>query len=736
MSWISILIFLYVAVAGWGQSEFPASGKAVPELAAYETNLLPVLRKWAIPGAAVAITDQGRLVYARGFGFADREAGIVVQPNSLFRLASISKTFTGMTILRLAQEGKLSLDAKFRNLIPDIAPPAGATPDARLANVTVRQLLQHTGGWDKDIPVDHVVQFTAASRALGVNRSAVTPLDMVRYALGQRLDFDPGTQYSYSQTGYLILGRIIEKVTGKKYEDAVRETLFAGSGAASMKLGHALPALREAGEVRYYDYPGAPLTNTPVVPGAAVPATGPYGNFWVEQSEAYGGWIGNAVDLMKYINALEGRRGPSILNAASLAAIAARPAAPVGQTGNFVGLTWRITPLTSGAHWWHTGGATGTRNVLARRQNNRDWVVLMNMRPQDEETIVTEIFTAMSTAETQVRTWPTHDLFADFAGPAISLSTESVEFNHVLGSGAPAAQTLRIGSTGNLPYTVAAPATAPWLKLDRTAGTTPGAIALSVEPAGLALGDYSTLLTVTAPGSANSPRVIRVILRVTSAPVITVRNAASREVTAVAAPESRLVLEREGLEGLSEVTVLAGQRPATVAASGKGMVDVVLPGELAMGETEVSLLSAGIVVGRGKLTIEPVSPGLFAADGMGKGVARGRVFFAGEDGAEMSQPLFQCEESCTALPIELAAEGPPLTLELEATGLRGTDAASDTASIGEEQLEVLQIAASPTTPGVDLVWIRLPRSLAARGETSVTVSAGGKASNAVDILIR
>jgi uncharacterized protein (TIGR03437 family) len=394
----------------------PITGLEVPALTPYESALRPIMQKWSIPGAALAITDSGRLIYARGFGYADREGGIPVQPGSSFRLASISKTLTGMTILKLAEEGRLSLDAKFMDLIPNITPIPGFNFDARMRNVTVRQLLQHTGGFDKDVPDDWVLQFGAAARALNVPYSSLNPDLLCRYAISQQLDFDPGTRYSYNQSGYLFLGRIIEKITGKKYEDAVREKLLTPAGAARLKLGHSLLSQKEPDEVKYYDYPDAPPITTAIVPGAVAPAPRQYGAYWVEQAEAYGGWIGNTIDLMKYINALEGRRGPAILNPASLAAIIARPAPPVTPTGPYVGLTWRITPITGGQHWWHSGGATGTRNLLARRQNNRNWVVLMNSRPEDEDTIITEIFNAFAAAETQVTSWPTNDLFPGFDG--------------------------------------------------------------------------------------------------------------------------------------------------------------------------------------------------------------------------------------------------------------------------------------------------------------------------------
>src|SRR5262245_36123915 len=102
--------------------------------------------KLKTPGGALAVAKDGRLVYAKGFGLGDVVNKAPVEPTSLFRIASLTKPITAVAVLRLAQEGKLDLDAKAFALL-DLKAPDGATVDPRLAEITVRQLLQHTGGW-------------------------------------------------------------------------------------------------------------------------------------------------------------------------------------------------------------------------------------------------------------------------------------------------------------------------------------------------------------------------------------------------------------------------------------------------------------------------------------------------------------------------------------------------------------------------------------------------------------
>src|SRR6187455_122741 len=105
--------------------------------------------KLKTPGGALAVVKDGRLVYAKGFGLGDVVNKAPVEPTSLFRIASLSKPITAVAVLRLAQEGKLDLDAKAFALL-DLKAPEGSSVDPRLAVITIRQLLQHTGGWNRE----------------------------------------------------------------------------------------------------------------------------------------------------------------------------------------------------------------------------------------------------------------------------------------------------------------------------------------------------------------------------------------------------------------------------------------------------------------------------------------------------------------------------------------------------------------------------------------------------------
>src|SRR5262249_18430170 len=125
-----------------------------------------------------------------------------------------------------------------------------AKPDPRWHKITVRHCLQHTGGWDRDKSGDPIVIPEKIARSLGT-RVPVSPESIVRYMMGQPLDFDPGLRYAYSNLGYLLLGRVIETVTQRKYEEYVRKEVLAPLGIRRMQLGRALPQHRAKGEVSY-----------------------------------------------------------------------------------------------------------------------------------------------------------------------------------------------------------------------------------------------------------------------------------------------------------------------------------------------------------------------------------------------------------------------------------------------------------------------------------------------------
>src|SRR5690349_12467420 len=131
------------------QPEIPITGARVPGMGSYDQIISDLMRKYAIPGGAVAVVRDGKLIYARGFGYADVENKTLVQPDALFRIASVSKPITAAAIMKLVEEGRIKLDDRVAPLIANLAPAPGATVDPRWNDITIRHLLNHSGGWDR-----------------------------------------------------------------------------------------------------------------------------------------------------------------------------------------------------------------------------------------------------------------------------------------------------------------------------------------------------------------------------------------------------------------------------------------------------------------------------------------------------------------------------------------------------------------------------------------------------------
>lgn len=387
----------------------PITGDAVPGMESYDSVVARLMRTYGIVGGAVAVMKDDRLVYARGFGYADADAKLPVQPDALFRIASLSKQLTSAGVLQLVQEGKLALDAPAFALVADLKPLPGATVDPRLARITVLDLLRHTGGWDRGRSGDPMFMSAQIAAAVGVPAPAGSEA-IIRYMLGQPLDFDPGTRYVYSNFGYDVLGRIVERVTGQSYESYVRARVLVPAGITRMRVGHTLLADAAPGEVHYYS-PDAPTTS--VFPGGGT-VLWPYGGFYLEAMDSHGGWIASAPDLLKFLAAVDGRPGRAdILAGATIAQMTARQ--PTWADSSYwYGLGWLVRPSNGDANWWHTGSLPGTTTLLVRAWNGLGWAALFNTRARDDAGFTGALDAGMWTAAAGVTTWPTSDAFSKF----------------------------------------------------------------------------------------------------------------------------------------------------------------------------------------------------------------------------------------------------------------------------------------------------------------------------------
>jgi N-acyl-D-amino-acid deacylase len=373
------------------------------------------MAKWNVTGGAIAVAKDGRLVFARGYGLADREKKNPVASDALFRIASISKPITAVAVLRLVEQGKINLDERALPAIGPLEGPPGAKVDPRLESITVRQLLQHTGGWDRDKSFDAMFIPQKAAREVGAP-SPAEATTVIRYMLGVPLDFDPGTKYAYSNLGYAILGRLIERRTGKPYGVVVEQEVLRPAGISRMRLGRTLPEFRAVDEVCYYHFDDEDRARC-VFPYVRGHVPWPDGGFYLEAMDAHGGWIASAIDLVRFACAVDNRgrsQGAPLLSAGSLKAMTARPAPDVAEGKDvYYGLGWQVRREGDDANWWHTGSLAGTSTLLVRAHNGMVWAVLFNGRPK-EGGFRQAVDGGCWEAAASVKQWPEHDLFEKF----------------------------------------------------------------------------------------------------------------------------------------------------------------------------------------------------------------------------------------------------------------------------------------------------------------------------------
>ncbi|MEZ6062957.1 MAG: serine hydrolase domain-containing protein [Planctomycetaceae bacterium] len=288
--------------------------------------------------------------------------------------------------------------------------------EARLRDITIRHLLQHRGGWDRDKSFDAMFRSVDFARQLNVSPPA-DQHTVIQAMLHQPLDFDPGERYAYSNFGYCLLGRVIEKLTGQPYEAYVKQHVLAPLGITSMRIGATRLDGRAEREVRYYQ----PGTGKSVFADDLNEDTPwPYGAWYLEAMDSHGGWIASAVDLARFAAAFDDPDNCPILSKASIELMYERPPGSAGfetdgtPKETYYSLGWinRVTENDRINHW-HTGSLDGTATILIRRHDGRNFVALMNGRVSPSaDHLGRAIDRLLHKAADTVETWPEDDQFS------------------------------------------------------------------------------------------------------------------------------------------------------------------------------------------------------------------------------------------------------------------------------------------------------------------------------------
>lgn len=171
-------------------------------------------------GCAALVARKGQIIYKKAFGMADLELDVPMKPDMVFRIGSVTKQFTAVAILQLMEQGKLNLDDEITKYIPDY-PTHGH-------KITIEHLLTHTSG---------IMNFTSLQEYFKFSRQDLMPEEIIDIFRNKPMDFAPGTRWSYSNSGYILLGYIVEKASGKPYREYIEENFFKPLGMTGTFYG-------------------------------------------------------------------------------------------------------------------------------------------------------------------------------------------------------------------------------------------------------------------------------------------------------------------------------------------------------------------------------------------------------------------------------------------------------------------------------------------------------------------
>lgn len=355
--------------------EQPEAETDIPQVDEAVTNFMTT---YNVPGLSVAITKDEKLIYAKSYGMADTENNSEVTNSSLFRIASVSKPITGVAVMKLVEDGRLSLDDTVFGEGAVLGVQYGSTPySERLKRVTINHLLHHTaGGWPND-----------GSDPMFKNPE-MSGDELISWVLeNQTLTNEPGTAYAYSNFGFHLLGRVIEEVTGDSYEGYVKSEILEPMGVTDMYIAGDTESERRSNEVKYYGQNG----ENPYI-------------YNISRMDAHGGWTSTATALARFLVHVDGysSKGDILESSTINTMVTGSQANPNYAAG------WSVNATNN---WWHLGSLPGTASLVVRSSRGFNWVILSNSRSLNSSFISALdqlMWRAINDSSTD---WPENDQF-------------------------------------------------------------------------------------------------------------------------------------------------------------------------------------------------------------------------------------------------------------------------------------------------------------------------------------
>ncbi|PKO96637.1 MAG: serine hydrolase [Bacteroidetes bacterium HGW-Bacteroidetes-7] len=372
----------------------------LPETEKMDAQIERFMRQWEIKGASLAVMKDEKLIYAKGYGWANKESGEKADVKHIFRIASLSKLITAAAVMKLHEEGKINLSDKpfSEGSIMDL-PQFSQLRDSRIRNITIDHLLRHKGGFSSRAG-DPMFNLPIISKRLNLGRAPDTD-EVIAYSLNQRLGHSPGQGTRYSNLGYVILSRLIEIVTGLSYEEYVKENIFKPAGVYDIHMANNYYEERFPNEAKYYEPHDQELIES--YTGNGIMMKRCYGGNNVRGLLGAGGWVASPSELLKLIAALDGRDNvPDILSKESIRIM-------TSSTPSTLPIGWAKS--TSSGDWSRTGTLSGTSALLKYSRDGFSWVFVTNTSSWKGSTFPRQIDALFRNAFKRVPLWPERDLF-------------------------------------------------------------------------------------------------------------------------------------------------------------------------------------------------------------------------------------------------------------------------------------------------------------------------------------
>ncbi len=375
----AVSIGAIIAMKNSGGVEISASGSGthfkltnkysnLPELERFDKSVEKGLRRYNIKGASLAVMKDNKLIYAKGFGMADEQRGIEVQPYSQFRIASMSKLITAVAIMVMVDDGEVSLSDKVFGPEGILSQKYPEYQDKRAENITVEHLLRHEGGFTTPIG-DPMFKPEIVEKGLDIERPLITD-DYINYSLSRRLGYAPGRSRKYSNVGYLILSEIITEISGREYYSWVRDNVLIPAGCTHTLMAENMFGDKYRDEVRYYSDTKDDVTEAYDGSGDIVPKA--YGGNDVNALKGAGGWVSTSLDMLRLAMAIDGLNGNNevkdIISAKSVGVLqtAKKGSMPIGWAS------------VTGGVFERTGSFSGTATIMRNDPDGTTWILLSN----------------------------------------------------------------------------------------------------------------------------------------------------------------------------------------------------------------------------------------------------------------------------------------------------------------------------------------------------------------------